>query len=216
MASWKHILFDLDGTLTDSKPGITKGVQHALSSFGIRESDPDRLEKYIGPPLLDSFMKIHGFSEEKAKQAITTYREYYTTKGILEHEIYKGVPEMLQTLRKAGKRLYIATSKPTPFAEKMLRENNLDTLFMGIFGSYLDGRRTAKEEVIGAVMEENSLSMNETVMVGDRSHDVEGAKKNGIQVIGVLYGYGSRKEFTESNADLIVENVDELIRILMM
>jgi phosphoglycolate phosphatase len=212
---WHHILFDLDGTLTDSKKGITRGVQHALDHFGIEALDLSKLEAYIGPPLLDSFMELHGMDEGQALEAITKYREYYTSRGIMEHAVYEGIPELLLELVQKGRKLYLATSKPTPFAEKMIKEDGLIDLFEDIYGSYLDGRRTAKAEVIDAVLKEHKLSLDHTVMVGDRSHDVIGAKSHGLHVIGVLYGYGTRKELIDSGADQVAENVAELKQFLL-
>jgi phosphoglycolate phosphatase len=212
---WQHILFDLDGTLTDSKQGITRGVQHALAYFGIAVMDLSELEAYIGPPLLDSFMELHGMDEGQAREAITKYREYYTWRGIKEHAVYEGIPELLLELNQKGKKLYVATSKPTSFAEKMIEEDGLSDLFEDIYGSHLDGRRTAKAEVIEAVLKEHRLSLDHTVMVGDRSHDVIGAKNHGLHVIGVLYGYGTREEFIDSGADQVAENVAQLKRFLL-
>lgn len=214
MNRWKHVLFDLDGTLTDSKPGITRGVQQALKYFGIDQPDLNQLESYIGPPLLDSFMRVHGLREEQAREAIGVYREYYTTIGIYQHQVYPGVEALLNCLKAEGKELYVATSKPTPFAEIMLREDGLFHLFKGVYGSFLDGRRTDKAEVIQAVMAEHRLDPSATVMVGDRSHDVVGGIKRGIPVIGVLYGYGSQEELYKAGAFKTAKNVEELKHIL--
>lgn len=214
MNRWKHVLFDLDGTLTDSKPGITRGVQQALKHFAIDEPDLNQLECYIGPPLLDSFMRVHGLREEQAREAIGVYREYYATIGIYQHQVYYGVEALLTCMKAEGMELFVATSKPTPFAEIMLREDGLIHLFKGVYGSFLDGRRTDKAEVIQAVMEEHRLSPSETVMVGDRSHDVVGGIKRGIPVIGVLYGYGSLEELSNAGALITAKNVEELKHIL--
>lgn len=133
----------------------------------------------------------------------------------MEHTVYEGIPELLLELTQNGRKLYLATSKPTPFAEKMIEEDGLIDLFEDIYGSYLDGRRTAKEEVIEAVLKEHGLSLDHTVMVGDRSHDVIGAKSHGLHVIGVIYGYGTRKELLDSGADQLAENVAELKQFLL-
>ncbi len=214
MGTWLNVLFDLDGTLTDSKPGITRGVQQALRHFGIDEPDVNQLEAYIGPPLLDSFMSVHGLTEDQAREAITVYREYYSTIGIYQHKVYPGVEEMLRGVKAEGRALYVATSKPTPFAEIMLKEDGLLTLFTGVYGSFLDGRRTDKAEVIQAVMNEHRLNPADTVMVGDRSHDVLGGTKRGIPVIGVLYGYGSQEELSQAGALSLVKNAQELKHFL--
>ena len=215
MSGWSYILWDLDGTLTDSKPGITKGVQQALAHVGIRVPDAGALECYIGPPLLESFMQFHGLSKEQAQEALQVYRSYYRKTGILEHRLYPGVSATLTALADAGKKHYVATSKPTVFAEKMLAANGLTHLFQDIYGSFLDGRRTAKSEVIAAVLADHALPRQEVVMVGERSHDVTGAWKNGIQVIGVLYGYGNRQELMEAGATLMAESVGQLERMLL-
>lgn len=215
MNPWQTILFDLDGTLTDSKPGITRGVQYALNHFGIQVANLDDLEAYIGPPLLDSFMKLHGLNQSQAQEALAQYRAYYTTKGIFEHRVYPGVPEMLQQLKAAGKTLYVATSKPTPFARQMLEKDGLDGFFAGIYGCFLDGRRTAKAAVIEAVLTEQALHREHTVMVGDREHDVFGAKTHQLAVIGVLYGYGSKEELMDAGATEVVADVATLTRRLL-
>ncbi len=210
MGKWQHVLFDLDGTLTDSKPGIVRGVQQALMHFGINEPDLDQLECYIGPPLLDSFMTVHGLTGDQAREAITVYRKYYSAMGIYQHQLYPGVEEMLRDVKAEARALYVATSKPTPFAEIMLKEHGLLTLFTGIYGSFLDGRRTDKAEVIQAVMKTHHLKPVDTVMVGDRSHDVLGGKKMKIPVIGVLYGYGSPEELLQAGAVSLAKNAQEL------
>ncbi len=211
---WQHILFDLDGTLIDSKPGITMGVQHALAHFHIDEPNLDQLESYIGPPLLDSFMNQHGLGEDQAKEAIAIYREYYTKTGIFQHHVYEGIPSLVKALTATGHQLYVATSKPTDFADIILKENGLAPYFTGIYGSYLDGRRTAKAEVIAAVMKEHHLQASQTVMVGDRSHDVLGGQVHGIPVIGVLYGYGSRDELVQAGTLGVAQDVHGLGKIL--
>ena len=210
MKKWKHILFDLDGTLIDSKPGITKGVSLALKHFQIEVNDLSRLEGYIGPPLLDSFMTLHKLSEKQANEAIARYREYYTSAGIFEYTVYPGIAGLLKDLVNDGKKLYVATSKPTPFAEKILANEQLDHLFSGIYGSFLDGRRTAKADVIETVLIEYRLPLAETVMIGDRREDIIGAHKNRVHAIGVRYGYGSKQELQEARADQIAVDVSDL------
>lgn len=211
------ILFDLDGTLTDSQVGIINSVQHALKSFGIEETDRESLRKFIGPPLKDSFMEYYQFDEEKANLAITKYREYFSVKGLFENRVYPGIPELLKKLVEHGKKLIVATSKPTPFTRQILDHFNLDRYFTFVSGSNLDGTRIRKDEVIAYAIKECGLKANDNmVMVGDRKYDITGAKAIGIDSIGVLYGFGSRSELEEENPTRVVESVGELEKVLMV
>ncbi len=212
----RYILFDLDGTLTDPGPGITRSVQYALRSYGIDEPDLTKLYPFIGPPLKDSFMKYYGFSEEKAMEAIWRYREYFTAKGIFENRVYEGIPQMLEMLKKDGRILLIATSKPEDFAVQIVRHFDLEKYFDLICGASMDEVRTRKGEIIGCALNAARIADGrEAVMVGDREHDVLGARENGLDCIGVLFGYGSRKELEEVNAYRIVETAAELGAVLM-
>lgn len=212
----RYILFDLDGTLTDPGPGITRSVQYALRSYGIDEPDLTKLYPFIGPPLKDSFMKYYGFSEEKAMEAIWRYREYFTAKGIFENRVYEGIPQMLEMLKKDGRILLIATSKPEDFAVQIVRHFDLEKYFDLICGASMDEVRTRKGEIIGCALNAARIADGrEAVMVGDREHDVLGARENGLDCIGVLFGYGSRKELEEVNAYRIVETAAELGAALM-
>jgi phosphoglycolate phosphatase len=189
---YKNILFDLDGTLTDSKEGITKSAQYALNKFGIAVEDLDNLEKFIGPPLEDSFIEYFNFSEEEVKTAIKYYREYFADKGIFQNEVYEGIEDLLIKLKQNGLNLYIATSKLTTFAVEILKHFNLFSYFDAVIGSELDGTRCKKGDVISYVINEYKLNnKDDIIMVGDRRHDIIGAKENGIDVIGVTYGFGS-------------------------
>lgn len=211
----KNILFDLDGTLTDPKVGITKSIQFALSEFGIIVDNADKLCAFIGPPLQESFIKFYNFNEENAKKAVSKYREYFSVKGIYENALYNGVPEMLTALKRSGKTNILATSKPAVYAEQILRYFNIYNEFSFISGSELDGRRSIKGEVIRYALEQNNITdLNSAVMVGDREHDIIGAKKTGLKSIGVLYGYGSLDELTCAGADRIAGSVDDLFKIL--
>lgn len=210
------ILFDLDGTLTDPKIGITRSVQYALRAFGIHVEDLDSLEIYIGPPLNVSFMKFHGLSEDQAMQAIIKYREYFTDIGIFENCVYEGIEDMLAGLKAAGKRLFIATSKPEIFARRILEHFGLIQYFDDVCGATMDLSRSKKEDVIRYTLEKNNiLDYSNAVMVGDRCHDAEGAKAVGIASIGVLFGYGSREEHEEAGADRIADSVEELYDIII-
>lgn len=209
--SYKYILFDLDGTLTDPKVGITKSVQYALQKKEIFESSLKELEKFIGPPLKESFMEYYSFEEKEAVQAIEDYREYFKDKGIFENEVYKGIPDMLEKLKSKGAVIAVATSKPTVFAQRIIEHFNILKYFDIIVGSNLDGTRTDKEEVIKHVLKVLEIEeLDKVIMIGDRKHDVIGAKKNEIDSIGVLYGYGSMKELGEVQSTYLVNSVSEL------
>jgi len=209
----KHILFDLDGTLTNPKEGITKCVQYALRHFGI-ERDCEELVSFIGPPLKEQFMEYASLSEEEGVKAVEVYRERFAPVGIFENEIYDGIIPMLEKLKKQGKIFALATSKPTVFAEKIVEKYGIKPYLSCIVGSELDGRNTDKAEVIRIVMEELGATKENTVMVGDREHDVIGARKNGIECIGVSYGYGKNGELEESGALKIAKTPYELLKIL--
>lgn len=208
---YKTILFDLDGTLTDPKEGITKSVWYALNKFNINEPDREKLTVFIGPPLYESFMKFYGFSKEQAWEAVGYYREYFSETGIFENIIYDGIPQMLEGLKAKGKELVLATSKPTVFAKQILEHYKLDNYFSLIVGSELDGGRIEKTEVISYVFSLLGRTADKSmVMVGDREHDIIGAKNCEIDSIGVLYGYGSAAEFIKAGATFIVSSVEEL------
>jgi haloacid dehalogenase superfamily, subfamily IA, variant 1 with third motif having Dx(3-4)D or Dx(3-4)E len=181
-----YIFFDLDGTLTDPKIGITKSVQYALKKCGITVENTDDLCHFIGPPLKDSFKKFYGFGDDDAENAVTFYREYFSEKGIYENAIYDGAREMLQMLKASQKTLVLATSKPTVYATKILKHFNIYEYFTFISGSELDGSRSKKSEVIRYALEQNNISdLSGIIMVGDREHDIIGAKSVGILSIGV-------------------------------
>ena len=210
------ILFDLDGTLTDPFEGITNSVAYALKKMGITPPKNSELKKFIGPPLAESFEKFYGFSKEESYKAVDIYREYFAPKGIFENTIFKGIPEMLASLKKAEKRLALATSKPTVFAEKILKHFNIDKYFDVVVGSNLDGSMTDKAEVVAAALKGlGAVEPSTTVMVGDRSHDIIGGIKNGICTVGVTFGYGTKEELVQFHADYIAGSVDELKNILL-
>jgi phosphoglycolate phosphatase len=216
MKKYTHILFDLDGTLTDPKTGITKSVAYALKSFGIEVRDLNSLCKFIGPPLRVSFRDYYGFDEKDCIKAIEKYREYFRETGLFENEVYPGIENLLKNLMQSGRKLFVATSKPTVFATEILDHFNLLRFFNYVAGSELDGSRDSKSDVIKFALKENGITdPANIVMVGDREHDVIGAKDNHIDVIGVLYGYGSRAELEKAGATYIVETVNELNDLLM-
>jgi len=214
--SLNTILLDLDGTITNPKEGITKSIQYALRKVGIEVEDLDTLTKHIGPPLKEGFMEMWGFDEETANRLVTYYREYFSVTGIYENVVYDGMEELLKKLKAAGKTLIVATSKPEFFAKQIMEHFHLDLYVTDICGSNLDGTRTKKGDVIAYAMKKNHITHKEDIiMVGDRSHDIIGAKENGIPCVGVLYGFGNEEEFRSNHADYIVKDVDELGKILM-
>lgn len=209
------IFFDLDGTLTDSGPGIIKSVQYALASFGIAVDDPEKLRSFIGPPLYESFMKVYGFDEAGTHLAIEKYREYFSVTGIYENRVYDGITDLLQSLTTKGKTLAIATSKATVFAQRIAEHFDFARYFSFIAGSELEGTRITKEEIVAYALQQLSISdLSHVVMVGDRKHDVRGAAANGIDSIGVLYGYGDRDELESAGAGVIAASVADLAKIL--
>lgn len=211
----KFMLFDLDGTLTDPQEGITNSVAYALEQYGIHVEDRSSLNKFIGPPLKDSFMEYYGFAEDRAEEAVWKYREYFNEDGIFENKVYPGIPQMLQRLNDQGKILIVATSKPTVYAKRILERFELSRYFADVQGSEMDGSRTKKEEVISYALEQNQITDNaQAVMIGDREHDIIGAKKCGLDSIGVLFGYGSREEMDGCGADQIVDTVQMLEDLL--
>ncbi len=212
---YNYILFDLDGTLTDSAPGITNSIMYALKHFGIRIEDRLELYKFVGPPLHDTFSKYFHFTEEETNEAITLYREYFTEKGMFENVVYQGIPPLLKNLKASDKKLILATSKPTQFAEKILEHFDLLKYFDFVVGSNLDGTRRDKGEIIRFVLEHyNITECGNVVMIGDREHDVIGARNCGIKSIGVLYGYGDKQELEDAGADYIAQTVEELEHLL--
>lgn len=211
-----YILIDLDGTITNSKEGITKSVQYALRAMNIYIDDLDSLTKHIGPPLRNGFMEYYGFDEEKAERAVVKYREYYGEKGIYENEVYDGMESLLSRLKQAGKYLIVATSKPEELAVKVLESFHLEHYFDDICGATFDDRRASKDAVIKYAMEKNSITnLDRVVMVGDRKYDILGAKAVGIASIGVLYGFGSEEELRDAGADHIAATVDEIYDIII-
>jgi len=210
------ILFDLDGTLTDPKPGITKSVQYALAKMGILEEDLDKLVPFIGPPLLQSFKECYNMNDQQANQALQHYRERFSKVGLYENAVFPGIKEMLKKLQSQGKRLVVATSKPTAFSLQILDHFGLRAFFQSVAGSNLDGTRAEKGEVIEFALSELGLfERSNIIMVGDRKHDVIGARKNSIDVVAVGYGYGSYEELTEAKPDYIAKTVAELAEFLI-
>lgn len=209
------ILFDLDGTLTDSGLGITNSVAYALRKYGIEVADRRELYKFIGPPLKESFEKYYSFSAEEAERAIIYYREYYTDKGMFENEVYEGIKELLGEIRKAGKIAVVATSKPELFAKRILEHFGLAEYFQYIVGATMDETRTKKDEVISYILQNYDIPKQARVlMVGDREHDILGAKKTGIDSLGVLFGFGDYEELKNAGATHIAETVKDIYPVI--
>ena len=209
------ILFDLDGTLTESGLGIVNSILFALERFDIHEKDTEKLKKFIGPPLAESFMNFYGFSEDAAKKAVGFCQEYLKEKGIFEAPLYNGIEALLRDLKEVGKTLYVATSKPEVFARQILEHLQVHNYFQDIVGSNIDGTRIKKDEIISAILEKNGVTnKSKVVMVGDREHDVMGARKVGIDSIGVLYGYGDYDELVVAGATHIVKTPEDIFNII--
>jgi phosphoglycolate phosphatase len=203
--SYNIILFDLDGTLTDSADGIVNSVIYALERKGISYTSKQELRRFVGPPLQESFKDYCGFSEEDAKDAVRIFREYFSQKGIYENAVYDGVPEMLQKLCNAGFTLAVATSKPETFAKQILERFDLAKYFTVIAGASMEG--TDKPTVIRQALSRLNAEPSENIlMIGDRKHDIIGAKEVGISSLGVLYGYGSKEELADAGAENIVSS----------
>lgn len=214
--NFEYILFDLDGTITDSGEGITKSVQYALKSFGISVDNLEDLNKFIGPPLKDSFKKYYNFDDEKAELGLKKYREYYADKGIFENNLYDGIVEVLDTLVKNNKKIILATSKPEVYAKQILKYFKIDKYFNFVAGSDFEETRVKKGDVIKYALEGAKVSeLSKVIMVGDREHDIIGAKENNIKSIGVLYGYGDVVELTQARAEYIVKTPNELLNNLL-
>jgi phosphoglycolate phosphatase len=205
-----NILFDLDGTLTDPKEGIFNSILYALEKLGIQESSISELDTFIGPPLHESFAKRYNLAVEHADMAVRFYREYYSEKGIYENKVYSGINELLESLSIMNYQLFVATSKPTVYASRILQHFKLNFYFNSIVGSHLDNTRTDKTEIISHIISNFSLKASNTAMIGDRKHDIIGARNNAVKTIGVTYGYGSLEVLITSKPDYIVNNFQEL------
>lgn len=212
---WDTILFDLDGTLTDPKEGITKAAAYALDWFGIREN-PDSLTKFIGPPLDESFPEFFGFDDGQTSAAVEKFREYFSRQGWHENIPYPGIASLLGNLRAAGKKLIVATSKPEMFAVRILEHFGLAQYFHHICGAPdTEQKGVKKADVIRSALRWTQADLSRVVMVGDRRHDVDGAHAMGLKAIGVLYGYGDLDELQRAGADYIAPDLNALRRLLL-
>ncbi|MBD2299543.1 HAD family hydrolase [Nostoc sp. FACHB-87] len=210
------ILFDLDGTLTDPKLGITSCIQFALSELGYQPPQADELNWCIGPPIKDSFSQLLQTSDETIlTQAITLYRSRFSTIGLFENTLYPQTIETLKAIRLAGYQTFVATSKPNIYATRIIEYFGLSTLFEQVYGSELDGTRSVKSDLIHYILVQENLLPESTIMVGDRKHDIIGAKVNNLTTIGVTYGYGTEQELKNHGADFIVHSPDEIAKLLI-
>ena len=210
------VLLDLDGTITDSGPGIMNSVRHALKKIGMEHASEEELRRFIGPPLKTQFMEFCGVSAEKADWLVEQYREYYKVKGIFENSVYDGIEELLKGLKAAGMKVMMATSKPEKFAKIIAEHFEFAQYFDFIGGACMDETRTKKLEVIEYVLESCGIKERDSVlMVGDRSYDIEGAHQAGMKAMGVLYGYGTMEELEIAGADYIVETPEEALNIIL-
>ncbi len=211
---YPNIIFDLDGTLTDSADGVTASISYALKKMGLKVKNED-LISFIGPPLQSSFIKICGFTEKEMLDAVTHFRDYYREKGIYINKLYPGVTKLLDNLYSNEIKIYLATSKATFFAETILKHFKIDHYFTFIAGATLDGSRVEKKEVLSYLIANNSnIHHKNAVMVGDRKHDIIGAQAFGLNSIAVTYGYGSIQELSLENPEHIVHSVPELEKVL--
>ncbi len=208
---FKYVFFDLDGTLTDPGLGITNSVIYALDKFGIKVNDRTELYKFIGPPLMDSFRDFYGFDDEKAMLAMKYYREYFGDKGLFENQVYEGIPKVLAELKDRGHILMVATSKPTLYTLRILDKFDLSRYFDFVSGSAMDEKNSSKAQIIKYAIDYNNLAPEDIIMIGDRRHDIIGAKANSVYCAGVLYGYGDLYELQKAGADDIIETVDSIV-----
>ena len=209
---YKTILFDFDGTVFDTGEGILKSVQYAAEAFGYHEPELEALRCFVGPPLVESFMRRYGVDEATGRAMTAKYRERYSKEGLNECSVYPGVPELVERLKKSGRKVVVATGKPTKFTVDILERNGLGGLFDDVLGSEFDGTRSQKWEVIAELLKR--CGSEDAVMVGDRDNDVNGAKKCGIPCIGVAWGYAEPGELLSAGAIYLAKTVNELENIL--
>lgn len=212
---YKNVFFDLDGTITDSAEGILNSVEYALKKLGITNYERSKLYGFIGPPLMVSFGEFFGLSEEKCKEGVRLYREYYSKKGIYENRLYDGIIPLLEKLKAAGINIVLATSKPHEFAEEILHYFGIAQYFDHIAAAEMNGKRNEKSEIIAYALEISGAEKSKTVMVGDRRFDVLGAKAMGISSIGVLYGFGTEDEIIKAGADYTAKTPESVLEIVL-
>ena len=216
-----YLFFDLDGTLTNPAQGITNSFIYAFKSLGIEVPSYETLLTFIGPPLPVTFGKMMGLPESQVDEAIKKYREYFSTRGIFENELFDDIPPDLEKLKAAGKKLVVATSKPEEYSVKIVNHFGLDKCFDYVCGSCMDETRGSKTEIISYALDRCGIdgssdnnNKSRVLMIGDRFHDIEGAKNNQIKSCGVLYGFGSQEELKKAGADYIIPKIDGLFKIV--
>lgn len=212
---YQTILFDLDGTLTDPGIGITNSAMYALEQMGYEVPPREKLYKFIGPPLYESFLDFYGMSQEQADEAVRLFREYFAEHGIHENELYEGIPQMLQQLKDSGKRLVLATSKPEKWAKIVMHHFGLDEYVPEIAGATMSRDRSKKGQVIAYALNQFQIDPATAVMVGDREHDILGGRENGLPGIGVTYGYGDRPELEAAGAIAVADTPEQLTTLLL-
>ena len=212
---YSTLIFDLDGTLTDPKEGITRCVQYALAKMGVDEPDPDQLIPYIGPPLAYGFRTFHGIGDDRIPDAIAAYRERFATVGMMENKPYEGIADLLSTLKERGCRIVLATSKLETYAVQILEHFHMAPYFHFVAGSLLDGSRAEKGAVIAHVLQTLRLPPSGALMIGDTKFDVIGAQENGLDSVAVSYGYGDWSETLAAKPTYTCDSVAVLKRLLL-
>ncbi len=204
------IYFDLDGTLTDPKPGITRSIQYALGKLDRPIPPEDELTWCIGPPLRGSMKKLLG-TDDLADRAVTLYRERFSDIGLFENEVYPGIEDTLSALARSGRRMFVATSTAHIFAERSIDHFQLRDSFERVFGAELDGTHSDKSDLLGHALQSMRIDPSQAMMIGDRSFDMVGARNNGMTAVGVLYGYGSEAELRDAGAHQICATPQRLL-----
>ena len=214
---YQYLLFDLDGTLTNPKEGITKSVQYALRHFGIDVDDPDTLTSYIGPPLIPSFMEFHGLTQEQALEALQVYRQRFASVGLFENEVLEGVPEMLCALKQKGRFLAVASSKPEAYVIRILEHFDLLQYFDEVVGASMDEKRSAKKDVIEEALHRMGKAPGDrnVLMIGDRMHDIEGAWLCGLDSLGVYTGFAADGELEAAGATYVFHSIRSMADFLL-
>ncbi len=209
------IFFDLDGTITDSKKGIFASICYALDYFGIKERETERLQKFLGPPLVEAFMEHYGMDEKDANKALLKYREFYSAEGVYMLSMYKGFDVLVKTIKEKGYTVVLATSKPIFYAEKIVERIGIKTYFDYLCGATMDETLNKKEDIIRHIIEEKQYPKERILMVGDRNHDIRGAVLNGVEALGVLYGYGSYEELKQAGCKHFANTVEETLQKIL-
>lgn len=218
MPKFHTVAFDLDGTLSNPTRGLVSAIKYGFDKMGLPKSSDESLKKYIGPPLRESFERDYSLTSKESEECVRLFREYFSVYGWWDNEIYEGVRDLLACLKKKGKKIILATSKPQIFAEKILKLFEIEEYFDFIGAATLDKRRETKEQVLNFALLETGIdekTKSGVILVGDTKFDVEGARLCGISSLGVLWGFGKRSELEAEGADYIAENIEEAKKILL-